>query len=1093
VRPSTIAAVLFSLLVSTQLAAREARLLRFADIHEDRVAFVHAGDIWIGPSAGGQARRLTSHEGMELFPKFSPDGAWIAYSAEYGGSRQVFVIGAGGGAPRQLTWYNDVGPMPPRGGFDYRILDWTPDGEEILFRGNRLPWGPRMGRPHLIAAAGGMERPLEVPESGGGMLSPGGGKFVYTPIDREFRTWKRYAGGRAQDVWIYDLEEGTSEQITDYPGTDNQPVWVGDTIYFTSDRADGRLNLWAHDLATGEQRQVTRHHDFDVLWPSAGPRQVVYEAGGWLYRYDPATDSSERIRLEVTGDFPDTLPRLENVSGLIEDAALSPSGKRALFVARGEVFTVPAENGVTRNLTRSPGVRERDASWSPDGRWIAYLSDRTGEYEIWLRARDGSGEERQITDGAQVWLFQPRWSPDSQRLAYGDRNRRLHWIDVDGGESREIDSSRYADIADYRWSPDGRWLVYTKTDESLFSSIYAYSFDDDEVIRLTDGFTNDYEPIFDPEGRYLYFLSDRDFSLTFSGYEFNYLYTDPTRVYAATLAAAGPALFQQKSDEEPVQDDGAEAAEENGVESDEGVSVTLDADGFADRVVALPAPAADYRALSANADGAFFLSGQGGDTRLQIFEIESEKVEAVLTGIAGYRLSGDGGKLLYRQGDDYGIVAAAAGQTGGDPMLDLSRMETRIEPRAEWQQIFRDGWRLTRDWFYDPAMHGLDWKAMRQLYQPLVDELVHRADLDYILGELGGELNAGHFYVNWGDMPRPERRDNGLLGAEISAHESGFFRIDRIFVGENWHPGFRSPLTAPGIDVAEGDFIVAVDGRPANEVDNFYELLEGATHRVVTLSTHSSPSLEGARQQRVRPIASETSLRYLDWVASRRQLVDELSGGRIGYIHMPDTAFSGNRELRKYFYPQAHKEALIFDARYNGGGFIPDRMIELVSRTRLSSWTRRNIVPFTTPRRVHVGPKACLINAYSSSGGDAFPYYFRAMGLGPLIGTRTWGGLIGLSGNPGFMDGGSLNIPMFRFYDEEGEWAVEGVGVSPDIEVLDRPELVARGEDPSLEKAVEVLLAELEATPPATSEEPTPPTLPRDRSPAAAGAAVEND
>jgi tricorn protease len=1071
------------LLFAAGTGAEEARLLRFADIHGDRVAFVYAGDIWLASSQGGEAQRLTSHEGMELFPKFSPDGKRIAFSAQYGGNRQIYVVGIDGGTPRQLTWYNDVGSMPPRGGFDYRVLDWTPDGKNILFRGNRLPWGVRMGRLFLIAADGGMERPLEIPESGAGMFSPDGNKLVFTPIDREFRTWKRYEGGRAQDVWTYDLKKHSSERLTDWKGTDNQPMWVGSTIYYTSDRADGRLNIWACDEDGGNAKQVTQHADFDVLWPSAGPSSIVYEAGGYLYRLDPSKGTTSKIEISVHGDFLARMPHQQNVSEMISSGDISPSGKRAVFGARGDIFTVPASDGEVRNLTRTPGIREIQPVWSPDGTRVAYLGDRSGEYELYVMAQDGSGDERRVTTDGDTWRFAPVWSPDSKKLAFGDTKQRLRYADVEGGNVKDVDAGNFGPITTYAWSPDSRWIVYTKTDDAQFSSIWLHSLDDGDSRQLTGDFTNDFSPSFDPKGRYLYFLSDRDWNLEFSGFEFNYFYTDPTRVYAALLKSDGPALFQPKSDEEEPADSKDESdgesgddgtGDDNGDKEEEELRVEIDFEGFDQRVAALPDGAASYGSVQAVEDGVLFARFGDDGPQVRKFSIESEEVETILPGVGNFTVSAGGKKLLYRTDNNYGIVEVKKDQKSDAGRLDFSGMTMRIEPVAEWNQIFLDGWRITRDWFYDDGMHGLDWQEVHDLYAPLVPHIAHRGDLDYILGEMGGELNAGHFYVNWGDFPTPERVDNGLLGAEIVA-DSGYFKIDKIFPGENWHQGFRSPLTEHGIDVKAGEWILAVDGRPTKDVDNFYQLLEGAAGRTVVLSVNDKPKADGARDVSVRPIARETNLRYLDWAQTRLEMVDKLSNGRIGYIHLPNTAFEGNRELRKNFYPQAHKDALIFDARYNGGGFIPDRMMELISRTRLSSWARRGIEPFDTPGYYHEGPKACLMNGYSSSGGDAFPYYFRKLGLGPLIGTTTWGGLIGLSGNPGFMDGGSLAVPTFRFLDTEGNWDVENVGVAPDVEIVDRSELVAKGQDPSLEKAVEMLLEELKRNPPKPIVVPEPP------------------
>ncbi|HEX8618362.1 MAG TPA: PDZ domain-containing protein, partial [Thermoanaerobaculia bacterium] len=986
---------LIALLCATNTFAQEklTRLLRQPDIHGDTVAFVYAGDIWLASTNGGDARRLTSDEGMEYFPKFSPDGRSIAFTGDYSGSRQVFVISVDGGAPRQLTFYNDVGALPPRGGIDNRVLDWTPDGKNILFLPHRVPWNDRMARPYIVPAAGGMETPLAIPEAGGGMYSPDGTKLVYTPIEREFRTWKRYRGGRAQDVWIYDLAANRSEQITTNQYTDNQPVWIGNTIYFTSDRPEGnakeagKLNLYAYDIASKQTRKVTNHTDFDVLWPSADRNQIVYEAGGYLYRF--ANGQSARIPIRVYGDFRNTLPYHRNVRENIDWFTISPTGARALFVARGDVFSAPAKEGEVRNMTQTSGTRERDASWSPDGRWIAYLSDKGGEYEIYVRPADGAGEERQVTRDGKAWRFTPQWSPDSKMLAYADKDHALHYVDVTSGRVTSVDKDDYGDITDYRWSPDSKWLTYTKDNEAQFSSIYVYSLAGGKIHRLTSGMTNDSNPVFDPKGRYLYFTSNRDFNLTFSAWEFNYVYTDPTRVYVGVLAEDGPALFLPQSDEEkaaaPAADaaagtSAAPAAAKPAEKKSSAVVVRIDPATFENRVRAIPGAPGDYSALDATETGVLYIRAGGG---LRHYNIEERKEETILETLQGYELSANKEKILASLGrNTYAIVNAKPGQKPADSMLKLDNMEMRIDPKAEWQQQFTDAWRILRDWFYDPGMHGLDWNAIREQYGQLVPYVAHRADLDYILGEVAGELNAGHVYVGSpSDVNGTERVDNGLLGAEIEAAD-GYFRITNIFPGENWHEAFRSPLTEPGVKVRKGDYILAVDGVSTKGVDNFYRLLENKADRVVTLTVNSTPSTTGSRTERVRPVKRETNLRYLEWVQQRRDYVTKASGGRIGYIHLPNTAAEGNRELVKGFFPQVEKDALIIDDRYNGGGFIPDRMIEILDRPVLNYWARRNTKPTATPASAHIGPKAMLINGYSASGGDALPYYFRKRGLG---------------------------------------------------------------------------------------------------------------
>ncbi|MFL6255431.1 MAG: PDZ domain-containing protein, partial [Pyrinomonadaceae bacterium] len=1091
-----------------------ARLLRYPDINGDTIAFVYAGDIWTVPAAGGIARRLTSHPGLELFPKFSPDGRWIAFSGQYNGTRQVFVIPTEGGEPRQLTFYNEVAALPPRGGYDNRVLGWTPDGRNVLFRANRVAQSDRLGRPYLVPVDGGPEQPLPITEAGGVSYSPDGGRVAFTPISNEFRGWKRYRGGQSPDVWIYDLKSNTSEQITTGREQDMLPVWLGDTIFYISDR-DSTMNVFAYDTRTRRTRKMTNHTDYDALWPSGSGDELVYEAGGYVYRLDAKSGKEERVPIKLYGDFPDTVPYFVNVKDFVETFSISPSGARALFGARGDIFTAPAKEGEVRNLTDSQGVREMAPAWSPDGRWVSYLSDRSGEYEYYVRPSDGTGQERRVSMDGDVWRYPAVWSPDSRMLAYGDKKQRLRIVDVATGKTTDVDRGTRNDITSYNWAPDSKWIAYAKLGANQFSEIWVYSLASSKAQRLSGGMTSDTEPVFDPKGRYLYFLSNRDFNLTFSAFEFNYLYTNPTRVYVGLLAADGPALFLPTSDEEraktketpltqppnPAQQPPSQGGKPQGAggqaqqpaatpspeataaqtaapapaqaagRSEEpksappaGVNVRIDFEGFENRVRAIPGPNSNYRHLSATGDGVLYLSGPG---RLLLYNLEAKAEQPIIEGIQDYDLAAGQKHVVFQARDAYGIAPVAPGQKPDAGLLKLEGLTMKLDPKAEWAEMYTDAWRTMRDWFYDPNMHGLDWKAIRDKYGALVPYVANREDFTFLLTEMGSELSAGHVYAERGDdPPKVTRADGGLLGAEIVPDASGYYRIAKIFPGENWQESFRSPLTEPGVKAKAGDLILAVDGRTTRGVKNFYEMLEGKAARVVTLTLNDKPDTAGSREERVRPVRSESNLRYLDWVQSRRAVVERLSGGRIGYIHAPNTAVEGNRELFKGFYPQANRDALIIDDRYNGGGFIPDRMIELLERRPLNYWSRRGLELGSSPAFAHIGPKAMLINGYAGSGGDALPYFFRERNLGRIFGTTTWGGLIGLSGNPQLEDGSSLSTPSFRFLTTEGKWDVEGTGVAPDVEVVDRPEALARGEDPTLEAAVKYLLEELRRNPP---------------------------
>ncbi|MGB2707096.1 MAG: PDZ domain-containing protein, partial [Pseudoalteromonas nigrifaciens] len=906
--------------ISPMVAAyqtQDTRLLRFPDIHKESVTFVYAGDIYIANTKTGKSTRLTDHIGFETFPKFSPDGSQIAFSAQYNGSRQVYVMNRDGSDLKQLTYYNDVGVMPPRGGFDYRVLDWTPDGKHIVFRANRTPYGQRVGRPYIVPAAGGLEQPLAIPETGGGMLSPDGKQYVYTPIDREFRTWKRTRGGRAQDVWVYDLENNKSKQLTTNRATDQQPTWVNNNIYYVSDR-EYTLNLYKHQDGKNPIK-VTNHSDFDVLWPSAGPNAIVYENGGYLYRFDDATQQSEKLSINVQGNREHTMAYSKNVSDFIDSMDVSHDGKRVLFTARGELFSVPVKNGPTRNLSHTPKGREISATWSPNGRYIAYMSDETGEYEIYLKDRANNNQVKQLTSNGSIWRFEPVWSPDNKKLLFSDQNHTLWWLDIKTGKQRKIDTAKYNEdgLTSYIWSPNSEDIVFVKNNENRYASLWHYNLKDKRVTRLTDDMSSETNPAFSPDGQQLYFTSERDFNLTFSSYEFDYMFNNATRLYSVAVNSKIKPLNTPLSDEISIVDS---KADKDDKKSAKAPSNYIESNGFMSRVVALNVPAGNYGALSGVKDGVLTLSA--GELKLVPNAVDGE-VATIAAGVSNYKVSANAEHIIARAGKNISVIKPEAKQDLKATQLNLQDMVLKIDPQTEWAQMYREGWRTLRDWFYDENHHGQDWDAILARYQPMADAIAHRADLDYVLSEIAGEINSGHIYVNSGDMPTSPRLQHGLLGAEISAHKSGFVKIETIFKGENWHENFRSPLNETGINANVGDYIIAVNGRSVKSVVNFYELLENTQGKSVELLLSKSPSLKNSWKVMVTPIASETGLRYLQWAQSRAEYVNKLSDGRIGYVHLPNTHYEGNRSLFKNFLPQTNKEAMIIDDRYNGGGFIP--------------------------------------------------------------------------------------------------------------------------------------------------------------------------
>ena len=1074
----------------------QTKLLRFPDIHGDRVVFSYAGDLWLASTEGGLATRLTAHPGLELFPRFSPDGSRIAFTGQYDGDEQVYVIPASGGLPRQLTYYPARGPLAPRWGYDNQVYDWSPDGRAVLFRSLRYSTDLSDSRLFLASADGGLPVPLPMPESGAGDLSPDGTRVVYSPLFRDFRTWKRYEGGWAQELYIFDRETHVVERVTTHRRADRDPMWIGNAIYFTSDR-EGTLNLYSYDLASRETRQLTDSDTWDVRWPGDdGGNRIVYELNGELQIYTIDAGTSRPISITVPDDGLAMRPSRVAAADLIEDAELSPKGERALFVARGDVFTAPIENGPTRNLTRSSSAHDKWARWSPDGRRIAYVSDATGEDEIHLIDQDGSGDPEQLTSGGRAMLYAPEWSPNGKHLAYGDKDGKLHVIDVETKEIVEVADEARGPLRDYVWSPRGGHLAFSMTDPTEFSSIWVWSLADRTLQRITDDLFHEWNPAWDPDGDYLYYLSDRQFAPQLGSFEWNYLVDRETGIYALALRKDVEHPLPPESDEVEVtgDDDDAEEIEADGEESDPAedgdedgagdaeAPIVIEFDGLSRRVVRLPVTFDNYVGLSGAAGGVFFIRGgaqyygRGGDVRpaLQRFTFEDRETETIADGIGGYAVSRDGEKVLVREGGGWNVYPAG----GGDATAVSTRglMVDRV-PAEEWAQIFDEVWRRFRDFFYVENMHGYDWKALRDRYRPLLEHVAHRSDLNYVIGEMVAELNVSHAYIAGGDWETPDRPEVALAGAvfELDAM-AGRYRIAEIFTGHNEEPRYRAPLTEIGVDASVGDYVLAIDGEELLGSDNPYRVLLHRADRPVRLTLNAEPAFDGAREVTFTPVTEERSLRYLAEVEANRRKVSEMTDGRVGYLHIPDMGAQGIQEFVKWFYGQVRKEGLVIDVRGNGGGNVSQMLIERLGRRVLgTSFARTYDTPGTYPAVAFHGHLVCILDEDSASDGDIFPYRFREAGLGPLIGKRSWGGVIGITSHGPLLDGGSVNVPQFGTNGADGSWVVENVGVEPDIEVENDPRSVIAGRDPQLERAVEEVLRMMRSDPKALPERPAPP------------------
>ncbi len=1080
-------------------AAAQTKLLRFPDIHGQQVVFSYAGDLWLAPTAGGLATRLTAHPGLELFPRFSPDGSRIAFTGQYDGDEQVYVMPATGGVPRQLTFYPARGPLAPRWGYDNQVYDWSPDGQAVLFRSLRYSTDLSDSRLFLASVDGGLPVPLPMPESGAGDLSPDGTRVVYSPLFRDFRTWKRYEGGWAQELYIFDRETHAVERVTDHRRADRDPMWIGDAIYFTSDRG-GTLNLYAYDLAVRETTQLTHSDTWDVRWPGDdGVGRIIYELNGELQIYSIDEGTSQPVPITVPDDGLAMRPSRVVAADLIEDAELSPKGERALFVARGDIFTAPIENGPTRNLTRSSGAHDKWARWSPDGRRIAYVSDATGEDEIYLVAQDGSGEPEQLTNGSRVMRYAPAWSPAGTHLAFGDKDGRLYVVDIATKAVIDVADEARGPLRDYVWSPRGGHLAFSMSDPTGFDSIYVWSLADRVLHRITGEFFHEWNPAWDPAGDYLYYLSDRQFAPQLGSFEWNYLVDRETGIYALALRRDVEHPLPPESDEVALTgSDGESDTPAAGGEADDEADggdgegpIVIDFDGLAGRVVRLPVTFDNYVGLSAAADGVFVIRGgaqyygRRGDVQpaLQRFTFEDRETQTIAEGIRGYAVSHDGEKVLVREGNAWNVYPA-----GGGDATTVSTAGLLVDrvPAEEWTQIFDEVWRRFRDFFYVENMHGYDWEALRDRYRPLLAHVAHRSDLNYVIGEMVAELNVSHAYIAGGDWETPDRPEVALPGA-VFEFDAGAdrYRLAEIFAGQNEEPRYRAPLTEIGVDARVGDYVLAVDGEVLRGTDNPYRVLRHRADRPVRLTLNDRPVFDGAREVTFNPVTEERSLRYLAEVETNRQRVSEMTDGRVGYLHVPDMGAEGIQEFIKWFYGQIRKAGLVIDVRGNGGGNVSQMLIERLGRRVLGTgFARTYDTPDTYPAVAFHGHLVCILDEDSASDGDIFPYRFREAGLGPLIGKRSWGGVIGITSHGPLLDGGSVNVPQFGTNAADGSWVVENVGVEPDIEVENDPRSVIAGRDPQLERAVEEVLRMMRENPKSLPARPAPPVkTPRESGP----------
>jgi tricorn protease len=1075
---SLVLAIVFPMSLNAEIDLRDTKLLSQPAISENHVAFFYSGDIWVADIDGRNVRRLTSDDGIESNPVFSPDGRLIAFNAQYDGNTDVFIVPVEGGVPKRLTWH--PGPDIVRG--------FTPDGSAVLFISPRSVFTRRYTQLFTVPVNGGFPESLKIPYAFKAAYSPDGTRLAYTPLSERFHQWKHYRGGTVSTIWICQLDNYSIEKIPQPEGrcNDTDPLWIEDKIYFRSDR-DGEFNLYSFDVNTGEIEQLTHCADFPILDASEGGGKIIYEQAGHLHIFNPRDNRSRKLTIGVTDDLLDVRPRYVKGARYIRNTAISPSGARAVFEFRGEIVTVPAEKGDPRNLTNTTGVHERSPAWSPDGKSIACFSDESGEYELHIGQQDGKGEIRKFKLTGSGFFAAPVWSDDSRKITFTDNARSLYWIDVKTGKVKKIASEYlYAPGAFGTirgvWSPDSKWICYTLNTAAYIRRVYIYSIEEDKSYAITDGLSDVREPVFDKSGKYIYFFASTDAGPIKHWFAMSNTEMQMTSaIYVATLRKDIPSPLAKESDEELGIEDEEESEEKESKEEKDKMeeAFSIDFDGLNNRIISLPVEAGNLFNLQAGEEGhVYYLEATptargpyAKGTKLHKYNLGEREDKVIRSEVDSYRISVDKKKVLYRSEGSWWIAQLSDEIKSDKGKLDIENVEVLIDPRAEWNQIFHEAWRINRDYFYAANMHGADWKAMREKYSAFLPHLSCRSDLNRLIQWMCSELAVGHHWVRGGDtFQEPDRVPGGLLGADYVI-ENGRYRFRKVYGGLNWNPDLRSPLKEPGTDVKEGEYLLAVNGKELLSDMNLYSMFENTSGKMVEITVGPNPNSKGARTISVVPVADENSLRNRDWVKGNIKKVDKATGGRVAYVYVPNTTTLGHTYFKRYFFPQVHKDAIIVDERFNGGGSVADYYIDILRRPLLCNWNMRYGADLKTPSASIQGPKVMLIDETAGSGGDLLPWMFRNLKLGKLIGKRTWGGLVGTLGFPVLMDGGFVTAPNLAIWNEDG-WIVENVGVPPDIEVEQWPADVIAGGDPQLEKAIEVVLEELEKNPPKKMKRP---------------------